>query len=140
LALALTQPLSETGIGDVSGGKARPVQEAGNLTAICEPILCKKLEASTFHNLMNLHGLLQGYICLLTSYYCILVKKENIIIISKSRDKMDAVAIQHVAGTIYIPPAFHKLCICPIRYIYVLRAIFNVSSYYFQKHFLKVKQ
>jgi hypothetical protein len=31
-----------------------------NLTAICEPIVLKNVGASTYHNPMGLHGLLQG--------------------------------------------------------------------------------
>jgi hypothetical protein len=42
-------------------GKGRPVHKAGHLTAICEPILYKNVEALTSHNPNGLHGLLQGY-------------------------------------------------------------------------------
>jgi hypothetical protein len=35
VVLRLTQPLTE---GIFLGGKARPAREAGNLTAVCEPI------------------------------------------------------------------------------------------------------
>jgi hypothetical protein len=41
------------------GGKGRPARKADNLTVICEPIL-ENVEASTSHNPMGLHGLLQG--------------------------------------------------------------------------------
>jgi hypothetical protein len=45
---------------NLSGGKRRPAREADNLTAICEPIVLENVGASTSHNLMDLHGLLQG--------------------------------------------------------------------------------
>jgi hypothetical protein len=42
------------------GGQLRPARKADNLTAICEPTCLENMEASTSHNLMDLHGLLQG--------------------------------------------------------------------------------
>jgi hypothetical protein len=36
------------------------MRKANNLTAICEPAVYKNVEASTSHNPMGLHGLLQG--------------------------------------------------------------------------------
>jgi hypothetical protein len=40
----------------MGGGKGRPGRKTDNLTAICEAIV----GASTPHNPMGLHGLLQG--------------------------------------------------------------------------------
>jgi hypothetical protein len=37
MALGSTQPLTETSIKNLSGGKWRPARKADNLTAICEP-------------------------------------------------------------------------------------------------------
>jgi hypothetical protein len=37
--LGSTQPLTETSIRNVPGGKGRQVRKADNLTAICEPIV-----------------------------------------------------------------------------------------------------
>jgi hypothetical protein len=49
MALGSTQPLTE-----MSASKA------DKLTAICEPIVRENVGASTSHNPMGLHGLLQG--------------------------------------------------------------------------------
>jgi hypothetical protein len=46
MALASTQPLTEISIRNLPGFKGRPVREADNLTAICEPIL-ENVGAST---------------------------------------------------------------------------------------------
>jgi hypothetical protein len=34
-----TQPLTEMSVGNIPGGKARPVRKTDMLTAICEPIV-----------------------------------------------------------------------------------------------------
>jgi hypothetical protein len=39
MALGLAQPITEIRTGNLSGGKGRPALKAGNLTAICEPIV-----------------------------------------------------------------------------------------------------
>jgi hypothetical protein len=39
MALGSTQPLTEMSTKNLPGGKGRPVREADNLTAICEPIV-----------------------------------------------------------------------------------------------------
>jgi hypothetical protein len=39
MALGSTQPLTEMSTRNLPGGKERPAREAGNLTAICEPIV-----------------------------------------------------------------------------------------------------
>jgi hypothetical protein len=39
MALGSTQPLTEMGTRNLPGGKGRPAREAGNLTAICVPIV-----------------------------------------------------------------------------------------------------
>jgi hypothetical protein len=44
---------------NLPGGKW-PARKADNLTATCEPIVWKNVGASTSHNPMGLHGLLQG--------------------------------------------------------------------------------
>jgi hypothetical protein len=42
MALESTQPLTEMSIRNLPGGKGRPVRKADNLTAICEPSVCRK--------------------------------------------------------------------------------------------------
>jgi hypothetical protein len=44
------------------GVKVRAARKPDNLTAICEPIVLKSVGASTSHNPMGLHGVLQGYL------------------------------------------------------------------------------
>jgi hypothetical protein len=39
MALGLTQPLTELSTRNLPGDEMRPVREADNLTAICEPIV-----------------------------------------------------------------------------------------------------
>jgi hypothetical protein len=51
---------TEMGTRNLPVGKGRPARKADNLTAICEPIFLKNVEASTSQNRMGLHGLLQG--------------------------------------------------------------------------------
>jgi hypothetical protein len=41
MALGSTQPLTEMCTRNLPGGKGRPVPEAVNLTAVCEPIVWK---------------------------------------------------------------------------------------------------
>jgi hypothetical protein len=60
MALGSTQPLTEMSTRKIPGGEGRPVRKAYNLTAICEPMSRENVEASTSHNPMGLHGLLQG--------------------------------------------------------------------------------
>jgi hypothetical protein len=61
MGLGSIQPLTEMCIRNLPGGNGCPEREA-DLTAICETtIWIQKVGASTFHNLMGLHGLLQGY-------------------------------------------------------------------------------
>jgi hypothetical protein len=42
------------------GGKKRPARKADNLSAISEPVALENVGASTSHNPMGLHGLVQG--------------------------------------------------------------------------------
>jgi hypothetical protein len=58
--MVLESTLTEMSTRNLPGGKKRPARKTDNLTAICEPIVQKIVEASTSHNLMGLHGLLQG--------------------------------------------------------------------------------
>jgi hypothetical protein len=60
MALGLTQPLTEMSTTNLPGGKERPALKADNLTAIREPTLLENVGASTTHNPVGLHGLLQG--------------------------------------------------------------------------------
>jgi hypothetical protein len=62
MGLGTTQPLTENSTRVLSGGKVRPERKANNLTAICEPIVYKNVEAATSHNPMGLHGLLQCWL------------------------------------------------------------------------------
>jgi hypothetical protein len=41
-------------------GKGRLARKADKLTAICEQIILENMGSFTSHNLMGLHGLLQG--------------------------------------------------------------------------------
>jgi hypothetical protein len=59
MAMGSTQPLTEMIKRKIPGGKGRPARKADNLTAICQPIGLWNVGASTFHNTMDLHGLLQ---------------------------------------------------------------------------------
>jgi hypothetical protein len=58
MALGSTQPLTEMSTGNLHGAKGPPARKDNNHTAICEPI--ENVAASTSHNPMGLHGLLQG--------------------------------------------------------------------------------
>jgi hypothetical protein len=60
MALESTQLLTDMSTRNLPGSKGRLEREADNLTAICEPIVLKKVGASTSHNSMGLHALLQG--------------------------------------------------------------------------------
>jgi hypothetical protein len=60
MALGSTRPLTEMSTRNLPGGKGRPAHKADNLTAICEPIVLENVGASTSHNPLVLHGLLQG--------------------------------------------------------------------------------
>jgi hypothetical protein len=60
MALGSTEPLTEMSTRNLPGGKGRPARRTDSLTAICEQILLENEEASTFHNPMGLHCLLQG--------------------------------------------------------------------------------
>jgi hypothetical protein len=60
MALGSTQPLTEMSTRNLPGGNGRPAIRADNLTAICEPTVLQNVGASTSHNPMDLHGLLQG--------------------------------------------------------------------------------
>jgi hypothetical protein len=39
MVLGSTQPLTEMNTRNIPGGKERPGRKAGNLTAVCEPIV-----------------------------------------------------------------------------------------------------
>jgi hypothetical protein len=61
MALWSTLPLTEMSTRNVLGSKGRPAPRGDNFTAICEPTDClENAGASTSHNPMGLHGLLQG--------------------------------------------------------------------------------
>jgi hypothetical protein len=59
MARGSTQPLTEMSARNLPGGNGRPARKADNLTAICEPTVWESVGASTSHNPMGLHGLLQ---------------------------------------------------------------------------------
>jgi hypothetical protein len=59
MVLRSTQPLTEMSNRNLPGSKRRPAHKADNLTAICEPTVYKMWGASTSHNPMGFHGLLQ---------------------------------------------------------------------------------
>jgi hypothetical protein len=43
MALGSTQPLTEMSTRNIPGGDGRPARKSDNLTAICEPIVYKKM-------------------------------------------------------------------------------------------------
>jgi hypothetical protein len=51
MALGSNQPLTEVSTRNLPGGKGRPARKADNLTAICEPIVCKMWEPQRLTNL-----------------------------------------------------------------------------------------
>jgi hypothetical protein len=59
MALGLAQPLTEMNTRNLPWGKGRSARKADNLTAIRE-LSRQNVGASTSHNPMGLHGLLQG--------------------------------------------------------------------------------
>jgi hypothetical protein len=59
MVLGSTQVLIEMNTINLPGGKGWPALKVNNLIAICEPTV-KTVGASTSHNRMVLHGLLQG--------------------------------------------------------------------------------
>jgi hypothetical protein len=61
MAMGPIQPLTEMSTRNLPGAGEgrRPARKADNLTAICEPTV-ENVGASTSHNPMGLHGLLQG--------------------------------------------------------------------------------
>jgi hypothetical protein len=59
MTLGSTQPLTEMSTTNLPEGKGRPEPKADNLTAICVNCL-ENVGASTSHNSMGLHGVLQG--------------------------------------------------------------------------------
>jgi hypothetical protein len=60
MALGYTKPLTEMSTRNLPGGTERQVRKADNLTAIYESNVQKMRGASTSHNPMGLHGLLEG--------------------------------------------------------------------------------
>jgi hypothetical protein len=63
MALGSTKPLTEMSTRYLPEGKGRQARKA-DLTVIFEPIALKNVGASTFHNSMGLHDLLQGQLYL----------------------------------------------------------------------------
>jgi hypothetical protein len=60
MTLSSTQFLTEISTRNLPGSEGRPVRKADNLTAICRTDCLENVGASTSHNPMGLHGLLQG--------------------------------------------------------------------------------
>jgi hypothetical protein len=58
--LGSNQPLTEMSTRNLPQGKGRLALKAGNLTAICQADCLENVGASTSHNPMDLHGLLEG--------------------------------------------------------------------------------
>jgi hypothetical protein len=56
MALGPTQPLTDMSTTNLPGGKGRPARKTDNLSAVC----LENVGASTSHNSVGLHGLLQG--------------------------------------------------------------------------------
>jgi hypothetical protein len=59
MALGSTQPLTEMSTRNLPGGKEQPARKADKLTAICSRLSRENVRASTSHNLIGLHDLLQ---------------------------------------------------------------------------------
>jgi hypothetical protein len=59
MSLGSTQPLTEMSTRNLSGSKGQTASKADNLSAICELIVWKTVEVSTFQNTMGLQSLLQ---------------------------------------------------------------------------------
>jgi hypothetical protein len=59
MTLGSTQPLTEMSTRNRPGGKVRPAIKTDNLDAVNRLICLEKARALTFHNPMDLHGLLQ---------------------------------------------------------------------------------
>jgi hypothetical protein len=64
MVLESTRLLTEISTRNLPGNKDRPERKADNFTAICEPIVFENVGASTSHNTIGLHVLLQGQIYL----------------------------------------------------------------------------
>jgi hypothetical protein len=60
MALGSTQPLTEMSTRNLPGGKERPARKTDNLKPSVSRLSTENVGASTFHNPMGLHGLLQG--------------------------------------------------------------------------------
>jgi hypothetical protein len=60
MVLGSTQPLTEMSTRNLRGGKLRPKRKADNLAAIFRADCLENVGASTSHNPMGLHGMLQG--------------------------------------------------------------------------------
>jgi hypothetical protein len=69
-ALGSTQPLTEMSIRNLPGGKGRPARKADNLCL-------ENVGASTSHNPMGLHGLLQGWLYLFLTFYTALYPRSQ---------------------------------------------------------------
>jgi hypothetical protein len=62
MVLGSTQPLREMSTRNtLLGGKGRSARKAGNLTAIWQLNVLENVEASTSHNAIGLHSLLQKF-------------------------------------------------------------------------------
>jgi hypothetical protein len=74
MTLGSAQPLTEMSTWNLAGNKGRPARKA-DVTAICEPIVYKMLELRRLTTPMELHGLLQRHLYLLSC----LVNTKNLI-------------------------------------------------------------
>jgi hypothetical protein len=68
MALESTQPLIKISTSSLPGGKGRPTHKAANRIANLLADCLENVGASTSHNSMGLHGLLQGYRYLLYNF------------------------------------------------------------------------
>jgi hypothetical protein len=60
MTLGSAQSLIEMSARNLHEGKGRPARKADNLTVICVRLSRENVGASTSHNPVDLHGLLQG--------------------------------------------------------------------------------
>jgi hypothetical protein len=69
MALGSTQPLAEMRTRNLPGGKGRPVCKTITLSPSVSQLSTENVGASTSHNPMGLHGLLQGQLYLFVHRY-----------------------------------------------------------------------
>jgi hypothetical protein len=75
MALGSTQPLTEMSTMNLPGGKERPGSKADKATTTCEAISRENLWASTSHNPIGLHGMLEVQLYLIREVIMFVTKE-----------------------------------------------------------------